>query len=237
MAISYVSGVSGSGNTTTSVTLVIPSVNTDDLLIVEAASVEDGTAPTIADNESGVWTNHTPAGISDNSGRIWARAAGGSSTGKTITISGADSLVGQLNVYRGANNASPLQIVTEYNNSTDTTATGLTPDSADSFIAFTKFHQYLAATTAAQSCTNPGALTERTQHVSTAGTQAGIAHASALQSGTSATGNFTWTQSGEAPGHTICYSIRAGEGGGGGSILPLIAVDMRNIDDMGGMRG
>jgi hypothetical protein len=68
--------------------------------------------------------------------------------------------------------------------------------------------------TGGQTCTDPGALTERFDATSTGGADCQTSHASALQAaGPTATGNLTWTQT-DAASQSMVWAIKPAAGGG-----------------------
>lgn len=227
MAVSTIAGapVNEAAPTTTG-TVTIPAVNTNDDLFLGITSrghTSGDAYPGVTDNDAGgnTWTRLFDADTT-RKGTLWWKKATGSSSAKVITITGAiTTLSGGLGAFRGGllagNPATDLS--GEANLSADTTHAGFTPSFANEMIALIVFNSSQAAAVSAQTCTNPGALTQVTDHQNPGASGAAFNLSVALQSGgPTATGNFTWTQSNLGT-KSIVFAIRAEPPVAGGLLL------------------
>jgi len=199
--VAYKSGaVQTSTTATTSATVNIPAgVASDDLLFLLITSRDaTGTAPTVTDNDTGGNTWAKIANDSNNKGTLWWKRATSGTASKAISISGAvGSVASTLTVYeRGDTGATPYtDIAVESNASADETHAGFTPSNAGSMICLGVCNTGNDNACSAETCTDPGTLTEQQELLNTGGSDCASMQASAIQlAGPTATGNFTWSQ-------------------------------------------
>lgn len=214
MAITYVDDGLGGTTTTTSFTIVVPAAAAlGDLMVLEFCHRGTGDG-TVSDNSGdGVsWTRKGEALFASGTftvqhyyKRVTAAMVGG---GDTITVTGlTNACAGIVNLYRGAlASGDPFEAWTaEANASGDESHAAITTLTDGSWVVLTVGNSPdLAVST--QSTTSPGALTERAEVLSTGGTDASIAHASAEKASAGSTGALTWAQTNAASG-TLAYAI------------------------------
>lgn len=209
MAISYVANALGGTTTTTSFSITLPTTQANDIIILEYThrGTADATLGGTSISTGGLtWTEKHDQlyATSTFSGKtVWTRATGNHS-GQTITGSGlTNACAAIVTVYRGViTSGDPLAdatVVGNQNASGDTTNTQITTTTAGAWVVLVVANSPDLAISA-QSTTSPGALTERAEVLSTGGTDASIAHASAELATAGATGSFTWTQTAAASG-------------------------------------
>lgn len=191
-------------NPTTSFTVTIGPCEANDLVVVNATSTNhsasDATA-TITDTDSGGNSYDLIKADASKKAYAWYKRATSATSGKVITVAGCKSAsAGGATVYSGV-----LSSGTPYTNqgyednaSGNETHAGFTPTNADSMLHFSVHPFSSSSTVVSVACTTPGALTQRFEHRSTAGSQGGAtctAWSVAQSGGPTATGNFTWSQS------------------------------------------
>jgi hypothetical protein len=208
--VSHELSSTGSANPTTSWTATVSSgasILGRDVVFVFNTNRDATTDPTISDDSSdgGTWTK---VGTDTAKGTIWWKRLQSDGSGGivgnwvdstvTITSSGnTGSSSGGYSIYRGAPVAGDpfTNYLREANASGNETHAQITPSLANSMICFAVFNTANDNAISSWSTTDPGALTERFDHISSGGSDCGCAHASALQSGgPTATGSFTWAQ-------------------------------------------
>jgi len=201
MAVTHIaSATPNEADPTTTFTLTIPAtvVTGDDLYVFAVSRNGGGANATIADDDTGgdAWTEFGDTGT--NVFTCFHKKATSGTAGKTITISDCvGSAAGGLSVYRGAAAGDPTTDVSIELNSpgSDKTHAGFTPTNADSMICLVIGQRGNDETVSSQTCTDPGALTQRFENLSIGGNDTGCNHSSAPQiGGPTATGDFTWAQ-------------------------------------------
>jgi hypothetical protein len=212
VAISFVSAALGGTTTTTSFSITLPATAAGDIIILEFCHRGTGNG-TIGGTYSGpaFALKHSQLfATSAFSGKTyWSRATGNHS-GQTVTGSGlTNACAAIVTVYRGAlASGDPLAdatIVGEQNASGNETQAQISNATAGAWVVLVVVNSPDLAV-ATQACTTPGTLTERAERLSTGGTDASIAHASAAKAGTGGTGALTWTQTNAASG-SWAYAI------------------------------
>lgn len=204
MAISNVTSNASTNplNPTVSCTILIPAdVQAGDLLFAQATS-RNHTATNavlrVVDTEGAgnAWIVVTTS--ADRTASLWYKYATANTSSKVATFSTAiNSLTAGLTIYRGAHTSTPFSNVTvEENVSGNETHAGIFPDSASSMICLGVYNIGNDNAVANQSTeTNPGALLELWEKLSSGGSDCACVHASQVQTTDRAsTGAFTWTQ-------------------------------------------
>jgi hypothetical protein len=214
--VQYVDRALGGTTTTTSFSLTLPATQANDLIIVEYVHRATADA-TIGGTYSGpafTEKHDQPFATSTFSGKTLWSIATGDHSGQTVTGSGlTNSCAAIATIYRPVGGTFPTDplgdatIVGEQNASGDATNAQITTASAGAMVCLVVVNSPDLAISG-QTCTSPGALTERAEVLSTGGTDASIAHASAAKATAGATGNFTWTQTAAANG-SWAYAIKA----------------------------
>jgi hypothetical protein len=170
--------------------------------------------PTVVDNEAGsVWTMFAESVDDSRRDTQWHRKATADTAGKTITVAGClNSASGGLKITTGGGAGNPATNVSEMGFGIGVfSRAGFTPDFANSMICMV-VSAFTNTAIGGQSCTNPGALDEDYEHLSTAGGDCATAFASRIQTGgPTATGNFTWTLTSDVgPRRVTVWAIRPG---------------------------
>lgn len=201
---------------TTTDTITIPTVSTGDLLVVLVSSRDHAAVTarvTCVDNDGGTWQQLGES--TDRKATVFYRTATAATSAKTITLAGAvGSIAGGLTVYSGA--GTPLDFTFQNNSAVVRTHPGFTPTNADSEVCFgvTQSQNDLQVTVL-DAATLGTFEPENWQHTSTGGSDTGAVLSSRLSAGgPTATGDFTWTQSG-AITNSLSFSIPPAGGGGG----------------------
>jgi hypothetical protein len=189
-------------NPTTGGTFTVPTVQIGDEMEIQFMS-RNHTAGTayisVTDNDSGgspeAWVMKGE-NATNRRHTLWRRKATANTSGVTVTITGAvNSCAGVLVVYRGTAAGDPIEDFTPVGlvaSGTESIA-GITPTSPDAMVCFGYGCHTDDIAISSQSTTDPGALTERAEMLSTGGSDCSVSHASAAQTGgPTATGNFTW---------------------------------------------
>lgn len=211
MAIQYIANALGGTGTTTSFSITLPTTQAGDILILEFTHRGTGDG-TIGGTSGLTWTlKHSQLYASSAfSGKTyWARATGNHG-GTTVTGSGlTNSCAAILTVYRGALAfGDPLvdaAIVGEQNAAGNETQAQIVTASngAEVCLVIVNSPDYNVSSGA---CTDPGALQERAERLSTGGTDTSISHWSEAKALAGGTGAFTWAQSDSASG-SWAYAI------------------------------
>src|SRR3990167_8940055 len=213
MAISFIANALGGTTTTTSFSITLPATAAGDIIILEFCHRGTGngtiggtyTGPAFALKHSQLFAT------SAFSGKTYYSRATGNHSGQTVTGSGlTNSCAAILTVYRGAlASGDPLAGrpgVGGGNAAGNETQAQITTATDGSWVVLVVVHSPDLAV-ATQACTSPGALTERAERLSTGGTDASVAHASAEKATAGATGALTWTQTNAASG-SWAYAIK-----------------------------
>jgi hypothetical protein len=196
MAVGHVASIAGTGNTTTSVTLVIPAICLVNHIVI--ASFTNGAAtadPTVADNEgAGTWTKLLSGNNGTSNLSVWWKRASVNTAGKTITGSGfTGSCTGGASVYSDCVvTGNPYGGETyESNASAEEGHASITPTIDSSMVCLT-VGGAPDTTISGQGATSPAVLVERTEHLSTGGADSFVTHASEVQTAHGATGAFAF---------------------------------------------
>lgn len=202
-------------NPTVTFDITIPSVQIDDLLIVEFISRDhtSGTAqPTVTDNDGGTWIQK---GFSTTRKlQIWYRRATAATSAKVITIAGCvGSCTGMLRVLRGVLlTGDPItDLVFEANISGNEAHAGFTPSFSDSLIVLgvgNATNDTLLITTLA-AATLGTFEPEDVEDDSTGGSDCYlITSARPSPGGPTNTGGFTWAQATNSATESYTYAVR-----------------------------
>lgn len=193
----HVSSVSDTTqNGTTSMTLTVPSVNVDDLIVVYGINRDSVTTPTVTDDDTGGNT-YTRKTTENNRVNIWYKRATSGTSAKTITISGTTgSVAGGLSVYRNTpTSGDPFgSYVRESNSSGDESQAGLTPSEDNCMVIFVVGNRNDDNVVSSVSGASTGAFTQRVDSRSTGGSDCAIYVADQAQTTATATGTITWSQ-------------------------------------------
>jgi len=219
MAVAHrASAASASTNPTTTWTVILSaSIAAGDDLFVSVTSRDhtSGTARvTCTDDDAGgnTWTLISES--SDRKASLFWKKATSATASKTVTIAGAvGSSSGGYSAYSGCDLTPYTNVSVEDNASADETHAGFTPDVAASMIALVVFNTGNDNAVTSPACTDPGALTNRFEKLSTGGTDCSNNFSSELQSGgPTATGSFTWAQTNGTTKSIVLAIKRALEG-------------------------
>jgi len=227
---SWRAAISGSGNTTTGGTLVIPAgTATGDSLFVCVTSLghTSGNAlVTCTDDDSGgnTWTLVT--NTTDRRAYLFWKRATSATASKTITIAGGitKTAFNCIVMQNAATSVTPYTNVSafETNASGDETHETITPSIDGSAICFAVYQNGTAANaTSTQSTANLGTMTERAEHLPAgAGNDTGqsIATLNGTDAAAAATGNITWAQTNGAT-YSIVWAVRPEALGGAPKIM------------------
>jgi hypothetical protein len=210
-SVSHRATIAGSGNTTTSLTLVIPASTVANDIVVASFTNGGATAdPTVADDEgAGTWVKILSGNNGASNLSVWWKRASGSTAGKTITGSVfTNSCTGGASVYSGCKlTGDPFGGATyESNISGNETHAAITPTINGSMVCLT-VGQAPDLAIATQAATSPAVLIERFDHLSTGGADSACAHASEVQVTAESTGNLTWAQTNAATMSIAWYMI------------------------------
>jgi hypothetical protein len=206
MAISHVASAAGSTSnpTVTDQVTLSASIQAGDFLEVwvhnryaDQGVVLEG----VTDNDSGGNTWAKKGESANGRLSLWWKIATSGTASKvvTATVDQSAAVIMGYSAYRsdagGFDADSITNLAFENNASGNESQAGFTPDAADSLIGLAVATMN-DVTHASQACTDPGALTERFQKLSSAAQDHALTYSSALQSGgPTATGTFTWSHS------------------------------------------
>lgn len=230
MAVEFVASALAGGNPTTGFSITSPgaSIQLGDLMIVEFTHRGTGDG-SISDNSGdGVaWQRKGEVLFASNAFSVqqYYKRATAAFVGTSRTISGSgltNSCAPVLTVYRGAvASGDPFEAWSAESNASGNESHGEITTLTDGAFVCLVVGNSPDLAISGQACTSPGALTERAEKLSTGGTDASIAHASAGKASAGATGALTWTQTNAASG-SLAYAI-----------APAVAV----TDDLGDADG
>lgn len=187
------------GNPTTGFTVTVDAaVATDDLLFITITSRDSTSGSsdvTVTDNDTGGNTWAVVTNTSDKKAWVfWKRATSGTAS-KTVTVANCvGSASGVLKAFSGADTgATPYsnQAVNAFASGTET-ASGITPDVADSMLCFSVHNLDNDHAVTSLSSANFGAMTV-TEKLSTGGSDCATAFGHDLVT-SGATGDITWAQ-------------------------------------------
>jgi hypothetical protein len=187
--------VPGGNNLTTNFSVTIPTVLTNDLLILACTNRDSTNAPTVTDNDTGgnTWTKKTST---TSKGTLWWKRATANTSAKAIAAAGfTGSSSGVLIVLRGAMaTGDPFaNYALEDNVSGNEIHSGFTTPENGCWVGLA-VHNLANISVSASSTTSPGPLTEGTEKGSTGGNDCGTSLKGLLQVTAGATGNITWAQ-------------------------------------------
>jgi hypothetical protein len=237
MAISFITNALGGTTTTTSFSITLPATQAGDILILEYVhrGTTDATLGGTSISTGGLtWLGlhdqqFTASGPITASGKTYWTRCTGDHAGQTITgASLNNSCAAIVTQYRGCvASGNPISdatvVVGEDNASGVETQAEITTTTDGAWVVLVVVNSPDLAV-ASQSCTSPGALTERAEVLSTGGTDTSISHASAEKATAGATGAFTWAQT-DANHGSWAYAIKPATGathsGSGTATLPL----------------
>jgi hypothetical protein len=208
VAISFVGNALGPTNSTTSFDITLPTTQSGDLLILEFCHRGTGQGTLGGTGGSG-WTRKTGITFGSFSVQQYYKICDGSESGDTLSVSGlTNASAGIVTQYRGIDPAAPFDVdpTGESNASGNESHAGITTNTNGAWVCLVVGNSPDLAVTS-QSSTSPGALTARAERLSTGGTDASIAHASAAKASAGATGNLTWAQTNAASG-SLAYALK-----------------------------
>jgi hypothetical protein len=214
--LNYKTNVLGATNSTTSFSLTLPVTEAGDLMILEFAhrNTTDGTiAGTSVTTDGLTWTlkkSQTFATSAYSGKTYYCRATGNHST-KTVTGADlTDSCAAILTIYRGDMVAGDAlvdaTIVGEENASGNETQAGITTATAYAWVVLVVVNSPDYNVSSQATATAP-TLVERSERLSTGGTDTSVSHASGCMVTAGATGAFTWAQTNSASG-SWAYAIK-----------------------------
>jgi hypothetical protein len=214
VAIQYVTNALGPTNSTTSVSVTLPTTAAGDLLIFEYVHRGTGTGTiggTSVTTGGLTWNNKHDQlfGASAFSGHTYWTIATGNHSGQTVTASSlTNSSAGIVTVYSGAHQTAPLDdatVVGEQNASGDEGQAAITTATNGAWVVLVVVNSpdLAVSSQAAANLT----ITERAERLSTGGTDASIAHASGELATAGSSGAFTWAQTNAASG-SWAYAIK-----------------------------
>jgi hypothetical protein len=191
-----------SGANTTGFTLVINSgVLAGDVLLLGITNRDATANPTVVDNDTGgnTWLRHVTQNATTNGSiSVWWKRATSATASKTITVSGCTgSASGLVMPYRGClATGTPIGTAAgEQNASGNETQVEITTSVADAYVClFVGCTSNDTLNPATFTATNPTVLTDRSEGISTGGSDCSLAHASARRTTAGATGALNWVQ-------------------------------------------
>lgn len=207
------SAASASTTATTSIIVVVPgTIAVDDqLFLCVTARDNSGSLPVVTDDDSGGNTWRLIGGNTAGSATLWWKRATTNTALSTITVSnGVGSMAAGVSAYFDADlSAQPYASVQVSSNASGTeSVAGFTPSAADSMICLAVYNISNDEAVTSPSTTDPGALTNRFENLSTGGNDCAVNHSSAAQvGGPTVTGNFTWSQTNQTTA-TIVWEVR-----------------------------
>jgi CBS domain-containing protein len=192
----------GTGNTTTSVGIVIPASTVANDIVI-AAFVNGGSTAdaTVADDEgAGTWAKILSGDDGTSNLSVWWKRASANTASKTVTASSmTNSCTGVVSVYSGAlTSGNPYAGHTFENNiSGNESHAAITPTVNGSMVILVVGQQPDIAIDT-EAATSPAVLIERGEHLSTGGLDCSVALASEVQVTAGTTGALTWAQTNAA---------------------------------------
>ncbi len=201
-AVTHRASIAGTGNTTTSVGIVIPASTVANDIVIAAFTNGGSTAdPSVSDNEgAGSWAKVLSGNDGGSNLSVWWKRASGSTAGKTITASGfTNSCAGVCSVYPGAlTSGNPYGGQTYQSNASGTESHAAITPTVDGSMVFLVVGNQPDIAIATQAATSPAVLLERAEHLSTGGLDSSVALASEVQVTAGSTGALTWAQTNQA---------------------------------------
>jgi len=213
IAPSFVASALGGTTTTTSFTITIPAVLDGDIGVLDFTHRGTGDG-SVTDNVGAGWARETGQlfATSTFSGQLyWKRFEQADSGGVITATALTDSCAGVLTVYRnciGTGNpfTGAATIVGEENASGDETQAQITTLVDNCMVCLAVYNSPDLAV-AGETATNPATLIERSERLSTGGTDSSVAHSSEVRTTAGATGAFNWTQTNAASG-SMAYALQ-----------------------------
>lgn len=210
----HIFAISSPTTATTTFTITIPStIAADEDLYVLFVSRDhtSGTAlATTTDDDTGGNTWTRIGGSTDRKLNLfWKKSTSGTAS-KTITVAGCvGSCAGGLSAFTGGAPGNPTtNFIVEDNASADETHAGFAPDVADSFIVFGVTNATNDLDITLLAAATLGSLEpEQWAAESTGGSDCKSTLAGKVNSGTTATGNFTWAQT-DAATNSVSFAIK-----------------------------
>ena len=206
MAISHVGSISGSGNTTTSLTITINvATAAGDIILVSTTNGGSDSSPTVAGTvvtTGGVAAfasvvEATDTGAGALNGKLWWTRAVGNHNTQTVAIAGAtDSCAGNVTILRGCvasgspHRATNTALIDGANADTISAVNANGVPGCWLVLALCCDDNIADS---AQAATDPSTITERAEHSSGGGADTNNSIAAAAMSGTGSTGAITWT--------------------------------------------
>ena len=189
MAITYVGVSANVAAPTGNLSVTPPATQTDDIMVC-AVSSHDNVVLTFPDG----WTKYQELdnGVALRSTLAWKRCVGAEAA-FTITHPAGNGIVANVIVFRGCvATGSPINASSMQANASSLvcTAASISTTEADCEIIFT-MHDSDNGASSAQTCTDPGDLTERFDNASTLGLDQAVSGAHANKASIGATGNAT----------------------------------------------
>jgi hypothetical protein len=201
-SVSHRASTAGSGNTTTSVGIVIPaSTVADDIVIAAFTNGGASADPSVADDEgAGTWAKILSGDDGNTNLSVWWKRASSSTASKTVTGSGfTNSCTGVVSVYSGALlSGNPYAGHTFQSNASGTESHAAITPTVNGSMVFLVVGQQPDIATSTQAATSPAVLIERAEHLSTGGADCSVALASEVQITAGTTGALTWAQTNQA---------------------------------------
>jgi hypothetical protein len=199
---------------TTTFTIPIPAtiaVNEDLYVLFVSRDHASGTAlATLTDNDAGgnPWTRI--GGSTDRKLNLFWKKSTSDTASKTITVAGCvGSCAGGMSAFTGGTSGNPTtNLVIEDNISGNETHAGFSPDVADSFIVFGVINATNDIDITLLAAATLGALEpEQWAAESTGGSDCKSTLTGKVNSGTTTTGNFTWSQT-NAITRSVSFAIK-----------------------------
>jgi hypothetical protein len=200
--VSHRASQAGSGNTTTSVGIVIPaSTVANDIVIAAFTNGGSSADATVADNEgAGTWAKILSGDDGNTNLSVWWKRASANTAGKTVTASSmTNSCTGVVSVYSGClTSGNPYGGQTFQSNASGTESHAAITPTVNGSMVFLVVGQQPDIAISTQAATSPAVLLERAEHLSTGGLDCSVALASEVQVTAGTTGALTWAQTNAA---------------------------------------
>jgi len=210
MAIFFLTfALSGTTDSTT-LNVTVPAVLAGDVAFLEYTHRSTGTGTLGGAGGTG-WTNKSSNLFATDafSHHLYWKRFSSDTAAEALTVTGlTNSCAGVVTVYRGCvDTGDPIEAFSEEDNASgDESHAQITTLRNRAWVVLTVANSPDLAI-ASQTCTSPGALTERAERLNTTGTDTSIAHASAEKASAGATGALTWAQTNGASS-SMAYAIK-----------------------------
>lgn len=211
MAITFIDfALSGTTDSTTLNITLPATVVADDVMFLEYVHRSTGTGTLGGVGGSG-WTNKSSNLFASDafSHHLYYKRCDGTEAGDALTVTGlTNSCAGCVTVYRGVvKTGDPIEAFSEEDNASgNETHAEITTVRNGAWVVLTVANSPDFAISS-QTCTSPGALTERAERLNTTGTDTSISHASAEKATAGATGALTWAQT-DSASSSMAYAIK-----------------------------